>query len=301
MPNAIHALVTESRNPFSTHIDQLSTLDMLAVINQEDQKVPFAIEKVLPEIAQAVDAIAETFMKNGRLIYLGAGTSGRLGILDASECPPTFGTPHEQVVGLIAGGQQAILKAVENAEDDRSAGEQDLRNLALNEKDVVVGIAASGRTPYVLAGIEYANHVGCVTVGISCNPDSALAALANIAITPIVGPEVITGSSRMKAGTAQKLILNMLTTGAMIKTGKVFGNLMVDVVATNEKLVERQKNIVMEVTQCDRQQAEQALLQSNGQCKVAIVMLLLNMSAEEAKNCLAQANGFIHQALTLVK
>ncbi|MXN88905.1 N-acetylmuramic acid 6-phosphate etherase [Pasteurella canis] len=301
MQNTINELVTESRNPFSTNIDQLSTLDMLAVINQEDQKVSLAVEKVLPEIAKAVDAIAETFMKGGRLIYLGAGTSGRLGILDASECPPTFGTPHEQVVGLIAGGQSAILKAVENAEDDRSAGVQDLKDIQLSKQDVLVGIAASGRTPYVLAGIEYANQLGCVTVGVSCNPDSSLANLAQIAITPIVGAEVITGSSRMKAGSAQKFILNMLTTGAMIKTGKVFGNLMVDVVATNAKLVERQKNIVMQVTQCDYNQAEQALEQSGGQCKVAIVMLLLNMSAEEAKNCLAESNGFIHQALTSVK
>ncbi|MDO5054141.1 MAG: N-acetylmuramic acid 6-phosphate etherase [Pasteurella oralis] len=301
MQSSINGLITESRNPFSTNIDQLSTLDMLAVINQEDQKVSLAVEKVLPETAKAVDAIAEAFMKGGRLIYLGAGTSGRLGILDASECPPTFGTPHEQVVGLIAGGPQAILKAVENAEDDRNSGVQDLKNIQLNAQDIVVGIAASGRTPYVLAGIEYAKQLGCMTVGISCNPDSALANLAQIAITPIVGAEVITGSSRMKAGTAQKFILNMLTTGAMIKTGKVFGNLMVDVVATNAKLVERQKNIVMQVTQCDYNQAEQALEQSGGQCKVAIVMLLLNMSAEEAKNCLAKSNGFIHQALTSVK
>ncbi|WP_101775626.1 N-acetylmuramic acid 6-phosphate etherase [Pasteurella oralis] len=301
MQSSINGLITESRNPFSTNIDQLSTLDMLAVINQEDQKVSLAVEKVLPETAKAVDAIAEAFMKGGRLIYLGAGTSGRLGILDASECPPTFGTPHEQVVGLIAGGPQAILKAVENAEDDRNAGVQDLKNIQLNAQDIVIGIAASGRTPYVLAGIEYAKQLGCMTVGISCNPNSALANLAQIAITPIVGAEVITGSSRMKAGTAQKFILNMLTTGAMIKTGKVFGNLMVDVVATNAKLVERQKNIVMQVTQCDYNQAEQALEQSGGQCKVAIVMLLLNMSAEEAKNYLAKSNGFIHQALTSVK
>ncbi|AKD38988.1 N-acetylmuramic acid-6-phosphate etherase [Pasteurella multocida subsp. multocida OH4807] len=301
MQTSINGLVTESRNPFSTNIDQLSTLDMLTVINQEDQKVSSAVEKVLPCIANAVDAIAEAFMKGGRLIYIGAGTSGRLGILDASECPPTFGTPHEQVVGLIAGGHQAILKAVENAEDDRDAGVQDLKNSHITGKDVIVGIAASGRTPYVLAGIEYAKQCGCVTVGISCNPDSELAKLAQIAITPIVGAEVITGSSRMKAGTAQKLILNMLTTGAMIKTGKVFGNLMVDVVATNAKLVERQKNIVMQVTQCDRNQAEQALEQSGGQCKVAIVMLLLNISAEEARTCLAESNGFIHQALTSVK
>ncbi|MGC7590897.1 N-acetylmuramic acid 6-phosphate etherase [Bisgaard Taxon 46] len=291
-------LVTESRNSASANIDSLPTLEMLQVINQEDQKVPLAVEKVLPEIAQAVDKIADAFIQKGRLIYIGAGTSGRLGILDASECPPTFGTPHEQVVGLIAGGHQAILKAVENAEDSREGGITDLKNLQLTSKDVLVGIAASGRTPYVLSAIEFAKQLGCTTIGISCNPQSELATLSDIAITPIVGAEVITGSSRMKAGTAQKLILNMLTTGAMIKTGKVFGNLMVDVVATNAKLVERQKRIVMEATQCDRQQAEQALLQANGQCKVAIVMILLNLSAQEATERLAESNGFIHRALT---
>ncbi|MGX3066877.1 N-acetylmuramic acid 6-phosphate etherase [Ursidibacter arcticus] len=298
---SINQLITESQNTASQNIDQLATLDMLKVINHEDQKVALAVQKVLPEIAKAVDLIASSFNRGGRLIYLGAGTSGRLGILDASECPPTFGTPSDQVIGLIAGGYPAILKAVENAEDNRGFAIQDLNNIALNNKDVLVGIAASGRTPYVLSGIEYAREIGCTTIGISCNPNSQLAVLSNIAITPIVGAEVITGSSRMKAGTAQKLILNMLTTGAMIKTGKVFGNLMVDVVATNAKLVERQKNIVIQATQCERLEAELALQEANGECKVAIVMLLLKISAKEAKMRLSQSNGFIHQVLNPTK
>lgn len=294
----INGLITESQNPNSAEIDKCSTLEMLQIINQEDQKVAKAVEQQLPQIAVAVDHIAVAFMKGGRLIYLGAGTSGRLGILDASECPPTFGTKPEQVVGLIAGGHQAILKAVENAEDNGEMAVADLQQLNLTDKDVLVGIAASGRTPYVLAGIEYAKKLGCVTVGISCNPDSALAQQSQVAITPIVGAEVISGSSRLKAGTAQKLILNMLTTGAMIKTGKVFGNLMVDVVATNAKLIERQKQIVMKSTGCSLEQATVALQQANLNCKVAIVMILLNLSAEQAKQQLERANGFIRTVLT---
>lgn len=293
----INALITESQNPNSAHIDQCSTLEMLQIINQEDQKVAHAVSSELNQIALAVDQIAETFMKGGRLIYLGAGTSGRLGILDASECPPTFGTSPEQVIGLIAGGHQAILQAVENAEDNQQAAITDLTKINLQAQDIVVGIAASGRTPYVLSGIKYAKQLGCTTVGISCNPNSALANQCQIAITPIVGAEVISGSSRMKAGTAQKLVLNMLTTGAMIKTGKVFGNLMVDVVATNAKLVERQKQIVMKATGCSLQQATDALIASGSNCKVAIVMLLLNLSAEQAKTHLHNAHGFIQRAL----
>lgn len=294
----INGLITESQNPNSVEIDKCSTLEMLQIINQEDQKVSKAVEQQLPQIAVAVDHIAAAFMKGGRLIYLGAGTSGRLGILDASECPPTFGTKPEQVVGLIAGGHQAILKAVENAEDNGEMAVADLQQLHLTDKDVLVGIAASGRTPYVLEGIEYAKKLGCVTVGISCNPDSALAQQSQVAITPIVGAEVISGSSRLKAGTAQKLILNMLTTGAMIKTGKVFGNLMVDVVATNAKLIERQKQIVMKSTGCSLEQATVALQQADLNCKVAIVMILLNLSAEQAKQQLERANGFIRTVLT---
>ncbi|HIF9216072.1 TPA: N-acetylmuramic acid 6-phosphate etherase [Photobacterium damselae] len=290
-------LVTESRNQASHAIDTLSTLDMVTVINQEDQKVALAVEKTLPEVALAVDAIADAFMVGGRLIYMGAGTSGRLGILDASECPPTYGSNPNQVVGLIAGGHKAILKAVENAEDNQELAEQDLQNLGLTENDVVVGIAASGRTPYVIGGMKYAHSIGAQVVAISCNPQSEMTKIADIAITPVVGAEVVTGSSRMKAGTAQKLVLNMLTTGAMIRTGKVFGNLMVDVEATNAKLIQRQTNIVMQATDCDAAQAEEALSACDRHCKTAILMILAGLDAEQAKKQLANHNGFIRSAL----
>ncbi|HGN2347222.1 TPA: N-acetylmuramic acid 6-phosphate etherase [Proteus mirabilis] len=290
-------LVTESRNHHSEHIDTLSTLEMLKVINNEDKKVPFAVEATLPHIAQLVDKVVTAFSQGGRLIYCGAGTSGRLGILDASECPPTYGTPHDMVIGLIAGGHKAILQAVENAEDNIQLGAEDLRQLNFNVKDVLVGIAASGRTPYVIGALDYARSLGAVTGAISCNPDSPIAQRADIAITPIVGPEVVTGSSRMKAGTAQKLVLNMITTGAMIKMGKVFGNLMVDVEATNAKLIERQIRIVMQATECDRATAEQALAQCQRHCKTAILMILAGVDAQQATQLLAQNKGFIRQAL----
>ncbi|QEZ93927.1 N-acetylmuramic acid 6-phosphate etherase [Proteus sp. CD3] len=290
-------LVTESRNHHSENIDTLSTLDMLKVINSEDKKVPLAVEKVLPEIAQLVDKVAIAFSQDGRLIYCGAGTSGRLGILDASECPPTYGTPHEMVIGLIAGGHKAILQAVENAEDNTQLGEQDLRQLNFNEQDVLVGIAASGRTPYVIGALKYAKSLGATTGAISCNPESPIAQIADIAITPIVGAEVVTGSSRMKAGTAQKLILNMITTAAMIKIGKVFGNLMVDVEATNAKLVERQIRIVMQATECERSIAEEALSQCQRHCKTAILMILAGVDALQAAQMLNQNKGFIRKAL----
>ncbi|MDO6500913.1 N-acetylmuramic acid 6-phosphate etherase [Photobacterium sanguinicancri] len=290
-------MVTESRNPASQDIDTLSTLDMLAVINNEDKKVAIAVEQALPEIAQVVDAIAAAFQQGGRLIYTGAGTSGRLGILDASECPPTFGTKAEQVVGLIAGGHTAILRAVENAEDNQELGKCDLTALNFTDKDVLVGIAASGRTPYVLGAMTYAKEIGATTACISCNPHSPMTELADVSITPVVGPEVVTGSSRMKAGTAQKLVLNMLTTGAMIRTGKVYGNLMVDVEATNAKLVERQKRIVIEATDCTREQAEIALNACEGHCKTAIVMILTNSNADQASQLLTQHRGFTRDAI----
>lgn len=291
-------LVTESRNTASADIDTLSTQDMLTIINQEDQKVPLAVEAELPKIALAVDAISNAFANGGRLIYMGAGTSGRLGILDASECPPTYGSNPDLVIGLIAGGHQAILKAVENAEDNVELGRSNLASLNLTNKDVVVGIAASGRTPYVIGGLKYANNVGATTVSLACNPGCPMEAEAKIVITPIVGAEVVTGSSRMKAGTAQKLVLNMLTTGAMIRSGKVFGNLMVDVEATNAKLIQRQTNIVVEATGVSTEQAEQALNACERHCKTAILMLLADIDAEQAKQRLAQHNGFIRAALT---
>ncbi|KJY79571.1 N-acetylmuramic acid 6-phosphate etherase [Vibrio nigripulchritudo] len=290
-------LTTESRNPNSAEIDTLPTLEMLKVINNEDQKVALAVKDALPQIAEAVDAITNALANDGRLIYTGAGTSGRLGILDASECPPTYGTSPDLVVGVIAGGRQAILNAVENAEDNVSMGKQDLMQIKLSNRDVVVGIAASGQTPYVLSGLDYANELGATTVSISCNAASAMADVADIAITPIVGPEVVTGSSRMKAGTAQKLVLNMLTTGAMIRSGKVFGNLMVNVEANNAKLVQRQINIVIEATGVSADEASQALEQCGRQCKTAIFMILAGLDAEQAKSRLKEHNGFIRSAL----
>ncbi|KMW72685.1 N-acetylmuramic acid-6-phosphate etherase [Photorhabdus luminescens subsp. luminescens] len=294
-------MITESRNPASANIDTLPTLEMLKLINNEDKKVALAVEQTLPKIAETVDKITAAFRQGGRLIYIGAGTSGRLGILDASECPPTYGAKPEQVVGLIAGGHQAILHAVENAEDNQQLGANDLQALNFNSKDVLVGIAASGRTPYVLGAMAYAKSVGAAVACISCNPESPMTQTADIAITPIVGPEIVTGSSRMKAGTAQKLILNMLTTGAMIRTGKVYGNLMVDIEATNAKLVERQKNIVMAATECNREQAEQALAECDGHCKTAIVMILAGVSAQQAKVLLEKHHGFIRPTISAVR
>jgi N-acetylmuramic acid 6-phosphate etherase len=290
-------MITEGRNPASQNIDELSTEAMLRVINDEDKKVALAVEAIVPQIAAAVDAICAAFQAGGRLIYCGAGTSGRLGILDASECPPTFGTPREQVIGLIAGGHTAILQAVENAEDNREQGAQDLKDIHFSRHDVLVGIAASGRTPYVLGALAYANELGATTVALTCNPGSAMTQVAAIALTPVVGPEVVTGSSRMKAGTAQKLVLNMLTTGSMIRSGKVYGNLMVDVEATNQKLVQRQVNIVMQATDCDDATASAALSACGGHCKTAILMVLADLSADEAKTLLSQHQGFIRQAL----
>lgn len=290
-------MITESRNQASLTIDQLTTIDMLKVINEEDKKVAIAVEKQLPQIAQAVDKIVEAFQQQGRLIYIGAGTSGRLGILDASECPPTYGTPAEQIMGIIAGGTPAIFKAVENAEDKPEQGQADLQSIQFNYKDILVGIAASGRTPYVIGAMEYAKSQGATVISLCCNPNAPMIGLADIAITPIVGAEVITGSSRMKAGTAQKLVLNMLTTASMIKIGKVFSNLMVDVEASNAKLIERQIQIVIEATSCSRQQAINALEQCNRQCKTAIIMLLMQISAEQAMALLNENRGMIAHVL----
>lgn len=293
----LNKMITESRNPASQNIDELSTEAMLRVINDEDKKVALAVEAIVPQIAQVTEAIAHAFSQGGRLIYCGAGTSGRLGILDASECPPTFGTPRGQVVGLIAGGHTAILQAVENAEDNAGQGAQDLADIDFSPRDVLVGIAASGRTPYVLGALAYAREQGAFTAALTCNPDSAMAQAADVALTPVVGPEIVTGSSRMKAGTAQKLVLNMLSTGAMIRSGKVYGNLMVDVEATNQKLVQRQINIVKQATECDDATAQQALTACGGHCKTAIVMVLAGLTAEEARALLDQNRGFIRAAL----
>ena len=263
-------LTTEQINSATLHIDKCSTLEMVRLINDEDKKVAAAVEKVLPQIAEAVDLIAGKIEGGGRLIYIGAGTSGRLGVLDASECPPTFGVKPELVQGIIAGGNVALTCAVEGAEDDGAAAVTDLEEKNFSAADVLVGIATSGRTPYVLGGVEFAKKIGASTVGISCVENSLLANVVDIAITPITGAEVVTGSTRMKAGTATKLVLNTLTTGAMIRLGKVYGNLMVDVHATNDKLRDRAKRIVMTATNCSEQQAIDALKKCDGHAKAAI-------------------------------
>ncbi|OUY87394.1 N-acetylmuramic acid 6-phosphate etherase [Yersinia pestis subsp. microtus bv. Altaica] len=294
---SLGALISESRNPATMELDKLSTLAMLTCINDEDRKVPDAIRLVLPAVAQAVDLAADALKQGGRLIYLGAGTSGRLGVLDASECPPTFGVPHGMVIGLIAGGPGALLKAVEGAEDDIALGMRDLQDLQLTATDMVVGLAASGRTPYVIGALRYARELGCPTAAISCNPDSPIAQEAQVAISPVVGPEALTGSTRMKSGTAQKLVLNMLSTGAMVKLGKVYQNLMVDVKATNVKLVDRACRIVVEATGVSRAEAEHALRQTVFEANPAILMLLKGVSAEQARQDLRQHHGYLRAAL----
>ncbi|KAA8726281.1 N-acetylmuramic acid 6-phosphate etherase [Ewingella americana] len=291
------SLVSESRNPATMNLDEMTTLEMVATFNHEDSKVPEAIRAVLPEVAQAVDMAAASFKAGGRLIYLGAGTSGRLGVLDASECPPTFGVPHGLVVGLIAGGPGALLKAVEGAEDSEELGVTDLKNLQITPADTIVGLAASGRTPYVIGALRYARELGCATVAISCNPDSPIAHEAQVAISPVVGPEALTGSTRLKSGTAQKLVLNMISTGAMVKNGKVYQNLMVDVKATNVKLVDRACRIVVEATGAARSDAEAALSQTDFEVKPAILMILANISAQEAIQRLTAHHGFLRAAL----
>lgn len=301
MYNELNGLTTEGRNENSRNIDTMTTLEMLETINNEDKLVALAVEKELPNIARAVDTIADALGNGGRLIYMGAGTSGRIGILDASECPPTFGTDPLMVQGLIAGGSEAILKAVEGAEDREEEAEMDLKNIGLTSRDVLVGIAASGRTPYVLGGLGYAKSLGCETISVSCNADGPMAELADISIAPVVGPEVVTGSTRMKAGTAQKMVLNMLSTGAMIKLGKVYGNLMVDVEATNLKLVERCKRIVMEAASATREQAEEQLEKTNYDVKLAIFVILSQMEdMDEARTILEGHRGYIRKALEAV-
>jgi N-acetylmuramic acid 6-phosphate etherase len=278
-------------------IDLLPSIDIIRRMNQQDALVPLAVEKVLPEIAQAVDFITEAFKKNGRLIYLGAGTSGRLGVLDASECPPTFGTSSDMVVGIIAGGQGAMFKAVEGAEDNPELGVEDLKNIDFSAKDVVVGIAASGRTPYVIGALDYANQLGATTVALSCNPSSDIAAIAKISISPVVGPEALTGSTRLKSGTAQKLVLNMLTTASMIRLGKSYQNLMVDVKASNAKLIARAARIVMQATDCNNARAQKVLKETDYDVKLAILMILTGVSKEQGLHQLAKRDGFLRRAV----
>jgi len=288
---------TEARNAASRNLDQLSSLQLVQLINQADQQVANSITPALPQIAQAVEQIVQAFAKGGRLIYLGAGTSGRLGILDAVECPPTYSVPDSQVIGLIAGGANAIYKAVEGAEDNPQLAEQDLQQIGFQPQDILVGIAASGRTPYVLGGLAYARRCGAVTVAISCNAGAPILAAADIAICAEVGPEVVTGSTRMKAGSAQKMILNMLSTAAMVLSGKVYQNLMVDLHASNQKLVARAVRIVMQATDCDQLTAEQALARCEQSAKLAILHLLSGQPVEACRAQLLAEGGFVRKAL----
>jgi N-acetylmuramic acid 6-phosphate etherase len=290
-------MTTESRNPASERIDTFTPLSIVRLMNEEDRKVPIAVGRVADKIAQAVEIIAERLRAGGRLIYIGAGTSGRLGVLDASECPPTFSTPPEMVVGLIAGGYGALTRAIEGAEDHPEAAVEDLQGVRLSSADVLVGIATSGRTPYVIGGLQYAREIGAYAIGLACNDGSALVDAADLMITPVVGPEVISGSTRLKAGTATKLVLNMLTTGAMVLLGKTYGNLMVDLKATNTKLVIRSRRIVAELTELPEEDAEQQLARCGGELKTAVVAHVRQVSPDEARQLIKEANGQLRTAL----
>ena len=290
-------LVSEERNPRTLDIDLLPTAEILRRINDEDKLVAAAVERTIPEIAACVDRITEAFRAGGRLIYMGAGTSGRIGVLDASECPPTFSVPPDMVVGLIAGGYEALLKAVEGAEDSESMGAAALAGIRLAARDVVVGIAASGRTPYVIGGLNYAKAAGATAVALSCNPDSAIAAIADIAISPVVGPEALTGSTRMKSGTAEKLVLNMLTTASMVRIGKTYENLMVDLTASNKKLMGRAARIVMQAADCTLKQAQDALAMTHSDVKLAILIVMTGLNLGQARDALERAGGFLRKAI----
>jgi N-acetylmuramic acid 6-phosphate etherase len=299
--DSLEGAATESRNPRSMHIDSLEVPDILRLMNEEDALVPQAVAKALPALAPLVEDIVASFRKSGRLIYIGAGTSGRLGVLDASECPPTFGVKPGMVVGLIAGGDAALRRSIEGAEDDPVAGETALRDIAFSSKDVLVGITASGSAPYVLGAMTYARSLGAKVGAISCNAGSKTFDLADHRILLEVGPEIVTGSTRMKSGTAQKLVLNMLTTASMIRLGKVYGNLMVDLTPVNKKLVERSRRLVRQATGCDFATADLAFVESGGKPKVAILMVLLGLDATAAAGLLEQGQGRIAEALKLAQ
>lgn len=290
-------LTTEKRNERTMKLDQLTTKEVLQLMNKEDRTVPDAVEAALPKIEAAVEQVIATFRAGGRLIYTGAGTSGRLGILDAVECPPTFSTPDDMVQGLLAGGMSAFRKAKEGAEDNPELGARELEEIVLSAKDTVIGIAASGRTPYVIGALDYAAAVGAATISVACNKDAAISQHAKISIEVETGPEILTGSTRLKAGTAQKLVLNMISTASMVGVGKVYKNLMVDVKPTNDKLQERAKRIIMEATGANYDAAEKVFDQADGQVKTAIVMLLLDVTKEEAEEKLRNAEGFVRSAI----
>ena len=298
--NTLGQMISEQRNPHSTDMDTLSPLELVTLINNQDKQVPLAVEKVLPQIAFAVEKILAAFRQGGRLVYIGAGTSGRLGVLDASECPPTFGVDPNRVVGIIAGGERALRHPIEGAEDNKAAAIEDLQQIGFTAQDVLVGIAASGRTPYVIGALEYAKQLGAVTVSIASNPTSPMAQITDIAIDTVVGPEVLTGSSRMKSGTAQKLVLNMLTTASMVLLGKCYQNLMVDVQASNEKLQARALRIVMQATECEREVAERTLALADGNAKLAILMILTETDKTRAREMLTEHQGKLRDILGAV-
>ncbi|MCH3973333.1 MAG: N-acetylmuramic acid 6-phosphate etherase [Oscillospiraceae bacterium] len=297
MPINLNALETEQSNPNSRDIDTMDTIQILHVINHEDQQVAGAVETVLPKISELIDRIAPNMAEGGHVIYIGAGTSGRLGVLDASECPPTYGVDPNLIKGLIAGGYGALLTAKEGAEDDMDLAAKDLMNAGLTDKDTVIGLAASGRTPYVIGGLDYAHSIGALTGAISCVTNARISSHADVKIEAIVGPEVITGSTRMKAGTAQKMILNMISTSLMIQYGKVYHNLMVDVQPTNEKLIERAKQIIMESSGCCYQEADKYLEKSGSNVKLAICMTITHRSKEDCDIILRKAGGNISKAI----
>ena len=288
-------LITELKNHNTENLDMLTVMDILKEMNKEDESVILEIRKSLPELEKAINICISNLLKGGRIIYIGAGTSGRLGVLDAAECYPTFGT--DKVIGIIAGGEAAFLKAIEGAEDSEELAKKDLFNINIKPSDTVIGIAASGRTPYVIGGLEYANSIGVDTISISCNLNSKISKYSKAAIEVNCGPEILTGSTRLKAGTAQKMILNMISTISMIKIGKVYNNLMVDLVATNKKLEERSKQILIEATGVTYEEAEETLALANGNVKQSIVMLLKNCSLSEAIKSLEKSNGFIRDAI----
>lgn len=293
----LHHLTTESVNPASAQIDTLSALEIVRLINAEDAKVAAAVAQEAERIAAAIELITTALREGGRLIYIGAGTSGRLGVLDASECPPTFNSDPRQVVGIIAGGPAALTSAIEGAEDSPSQAVEDLRRLQFCSRDVLIGIATSGRTPYVIGGLQFAQQIGAPAIGLTCNADSELAQVADWVIAPIVGPEVINGSTRMKAGTATKMVLNMLTTGAMVRLGKTYSNYMVDLRSTNTKLVARAKRIVARLTDLDEAAAEQLLAECDGEVKTAIVMHRRQVDAGQARALLAEAAGHLRRVI----
>ena len=295
----LEGLSTETRNPDTMNLDEMTSLEIVQAMNKEDSKVPLVISQLLPKIAEVIDIATEALKNKGRIFYIGAGTSGRLGVVDASECPPTFNASPNDIIGLIAGGEKAFTKAIEGAEDSENLGKEDLMKNNFSKNDICIGLAASGRTPYVIGGLKYAKSIGAKTASISCNKNSKISAISDIAIEAIVGPEILTGSTRLKAGTAQKLILNMISTGAMIRMGKCYQNLMVDLQMKNKKLERRGINIIKEATGVEEKEATEFMVKANGCVKIAIVMIFLNCDYETAKQKLEKADGKVRLAIKI--